>query len=253
MMQCPSSLISERQTALKTQIPTQKTTLHSLLFAAIPEVQPFLQITCACSAPKYRPWANSPKEIRSALWVNPTEIPIVCLREKAHRYDEKALADSPTGRNGLKNGFLDLGIFFFFFRLKDTNNLEVHSLCGGQSRHISVSDRLPGGAIPKRTPVIPSPRLAWPFGSQLSEQTVGHVSQWEEGFQAACAGRGRLPDPKPAAVPRRKQDAGNPPGAFGSPCEVKSHSESHRHAYFSARALAHACGNLRADPEMEAS
>lgn len=111
----PSSLIPERQTALKTQIPSQKTTLHSLLFAAISEVQPFLQITCACSAPKYRPWANSPKKIRSALWVNPTVIPSVCLGETAHRYDEKALADSLTGRNGLKNGFLDLGIFFFFF------------------------------------------------------------------------------------------------------------------------------------------
>lgn len=58
----PSSFIPERQTALKTQIPTQKTTLHSLLFAAIPEVQPLLQITCACSAPKYRPWTNSPRD-----------------------------------------------------------------------------------------------------------------------------------------------------------------------------------------------
>lgn len=110
----PSSLIPERQTALKTEIPSQKTTLHSLLFAAISEVQPFLQITCACSAPKYRPWENSPKKIRSALWVNPTVIPSVCLGETARRYDEKALADSLTGRNGLKNEFLDRDFFFFF-------------------------------------------------------------------------------------------------------------------------------------------
>lgn len=47
------------------------------------------------------------QEIRSTLWVNPREIPIVCSGETAHRYDEKPLADSLTCRNGLKNGFLD--------------------------------------------------------------------------------------------------------------------------------------------------
>ena len=151
----PSSLIPERQTALKTEIPSQKTTLHSLLFAAISEVQPFLQITCACSAPKYRPWANSLKKIRSALWVNPTVIPSVCLGETARRYDEKALADSLTGRNGLKNGFLDRD--FFFFRLKDTNNLEVCSRCGGQSRQTDFNIGPASGRSDPQTPVIPSP------------------------------------------------------------------------------------------------
>ena len=250
----PSSLIPERQTALKTQIPTQKTTRHSLLFAAIPEVQPFLQITCVCSAPKYRPWSNSTKEIRSALWVNPTEIPIVCLGEKAHRYDEKALADSPTGRNGLKNGFLDLGIFFFFPTERHKQPRSPLPLWRTiQTDTFQYLTDFRAERSPNTRRLGPHLGSLGPFSSQLSEQTVWHVSQWEEGFQAACAGRGRLPDPKPAAVPRRKQDAGNPPGAFGSPCEVKSRSESHRHAYFSARALAHACGNLQADPEMEAS
>lgn len=47
----PSSLVPERQTALQTQIPIQ-TILRVRLFPATPEVEPFLQITCAWSAPK---------------------------------------------------------------------------------------------------------------------------------------------------------------------------------------------------------
>ena len=145
--------------------------------------------------------------------------------------------------------------FFFFFPDQKTNNLEVCRPLGGQSRQTHFRIRPSSGRSDPQTDAGYCLTLGsrGPFSSQLSEQNVWHVSQWEEGFQAACAGRGRLLDPKPAAAPRRKQDAGDPSGAFGSPYRVKSRSEPHRHAYFSARALAHACGNLQADPEKNAS